>query len=196
MRFIAEHQRNIAFDLLRIKRRGLSLTKCFVEKEPVMIYGLGFLGKELYSELKGWVNVTGFIDRAHDMEFYEDVPVFSIDNTNLTDMFQKNKKVKIIVTVLSAWNEISNALKRRFSNAVPLSMYSLTSFLKLEYFDNINSKQGLAIEIVRNMIFDKEVTIDKIVLVGIAEYFNSSELAEHSLYSRAFFSSFNCEKND
>ena len=149
MRFRTEHQRNIAFDLLRLKREGISITQYFQKEEAVVIYGLDFLGKEMYLELKGKVNIICFIDRSHDMEYFDDIPVFSIDNTRLNTLFMQYEKVKVLVMILSDWDSIKEEIMTRFKNTVPISPYLVTSSLK-----------------TNKMINNEPVQIDKIVLVG------------------------------
>lgn len=166
MRFRTEHQRNIAFDLLRLKRKGISIIQYFQKGEPVIIYGLDFLGKEMYFELKEWVNMICFIDRSHDMEHFDGIPIFSIDNTALKALLTRYEKVKVLVMILSDWDNISNALYERYKNAIPISPYLLTASLKVKKTDSFEHKQQLAMDIVKEIINDKPVNISKIVLVG------------------------------
>lgn len=166
MRFRTEHQRNIAFDLLRLKRKGFSIIEYFKKDEPVVIYGLDFLGKEMYLELKGKVNIICFIDRSHDMEYFDDIPVFSIDNTRLNTLFMQYEKVKVLVMILSDWDSIKEDIMTRFKNTVPISPYLVTSSLKTNKMNFFEHKQPLAMNIVKKMINNEPVQIDKIVLVG------------------------------
>ncbi|NBJ92530.1 hypothetical protein [Parablautia muri] len=166
MRFSTEHQRNIAFDLLRLKRKGISITKYFQKGEPVVIYGLDFLGKEMYFELKEWVNIICFIDRSHDMEFFDGIPIFSIDNTALKTFFMKYEEVNVLVMVLSDWPNISSGILKRFENAVPISPYLITASLKVVKTDYFAHKQQSTIEIVKKMVNNEVVNISNIVLVG------------------------------
>lgn len=166
MRFSTEHQRNIAFDILRIKREGISLTECFKKDEPVIIYGLDFIGKEVYYELKDWVNVICFIDKSHDMEWFDDIPVFSVDNTKLKYMLMRYKKVKALIVILSYWREISQGISERFENVNAISLYSLFATIKLEKTKLFEHKQQLAVSIVNDIISNKTVDIRRIVLLG------------------------------
>ncbi len=166
MRFNTEHQRNIAFDLLRLKRKGVSIIEYFQKDEPVVIYGLDFLGKEMYFELKEWVNVVCFIDRSHDMEHFDNIPIFSIDNTKLKTLFTQYEKVKVLVLILSDWKNIFKGISEKFENAVTVSPYLLTASLKIERTDFFRYKQQLAMGIVKKIINNEPVNISKIVLIG------------------------------
>ena len=166
MRFRTEHQRNIAFDLLRLKREGISITRYFQKEEAVVIYGLDFLGKEMYFELKDQVNIICFIDRSHDMEFFDDIPIFSLDNSRLKSLFTQYEKVKVLVMILSDWESIKAGVTKRFENAVPLSPYLITASLKIGKMDFFEHKQPLAMSIVKRMVNNESVDIHKIVLVG------------------------------
>lgn len=166
MGFNTEHQKNIAFDLLRFKRNGVSLTECFEKDESIIIYGLDFIGKEVYYELKDWTNVICFIDRSHDMQQFEGIQVFSIDNDKLKHLVAQYESVKILVVILSDWNVIYQDIISRFRNAEPISMYFLSASLKLKNKKFFQYKQQLAINIVKQIIENKSVQIKQIVLVG------------------------------
>lgn len=166
MRYDVEHQRNIAFDLLRLRNCGISLADYFEEGEPVIIYGMGFLGIELYHELKGRVNIVCFMDRAHDMEYFDGIPVFAMQNPALYDMVEKFKEIKAVITVSQARKSIFGEFTSRFPNVIPLSLYLITATLKLEKSDLLDKKQLLALDIAKKIIYDIDTKIDKIVVLG------------------------------
>lgn len=166
MRFNTEHQRNIAFDLLRLKRKGVSIIEYFQKDEPVVIYGLDFLGKEMYFELKKWVNVVCFIDRSHDMETFDNIPIFSVENTKLKTLLLQYQEIKVLVMILSDWKNIFKGITEKFENTVPISPYFITASIKIKKTDYFKHKQQLAMGIVKKIINNEPVNISKIVLVG------------------------------
>ncbi len=166
MRYSTEHQRNIAFDLLQFRRSEWSVRECFAQGEPLIIYGLDFLGRELYFELKEWVNVLCFIDRSHDMEQFDRLPVYGMDNAALPPLLGSYREVKVLVVVLSDWNNIAGGIRQRFKNAAPVSVYALTAACKLHHVDFVRRIQPPALELVKKMTANEPAEIGKIVLVG------------------------------
>lgn len=166
MRYDVEHQRNIAFDLIRLKNNGISIADYFQQGETVIIYGMGFLGMELYGALKGRVKFVCFMDRAHDMEFYDGIPIFAMENPSLGTRMKGYSEVKVIVTVTQARKQIIEEINNRFPNAVPLTLYSVTASLKLEKSSLLNKKQPLALNIAKKIIRNQDAGIDRIVVLG------------------------------
>ncbi len=200
MRYDVEHQRNIAFDLLRLKRHGISVREYFEKDESIIIYGLGFLGKELYWELKEWVRIVCFMDRAHDQEFFDQVPVYSMDNTVVSDITRDHQKLTVVITVSQAWEDIAQTLSEKFPGSfVPVPFYAITADLKLKKTGFFSNKQPLALEIVRDILYNRPANIERIVLVGTSYTWLLSLLMlegwERTLYlAERFFSAENVKK--
>ena len=166
MWFRTEHQRNMAFDLLRLKRKNIPIRSFFKKKEPVIIYGLDFLGKEIYCELKEWAHVLCFIDRSHDGKRFDGVRIFCLDNKELDKIVALYEKIKVLIMIQPEWMLISGMITDRFSNVVPLSLYEVTSYIKMREPVFFSHKQQKALEIVRNILDNRPAGIRRIVLTG------------------------------
>ncbi len=166
MKHRSEHQRNIAFDLLRMWDAGVDIADYFEEDEPIAIYGLDFLGKQIFDDIKEKVNVVCFIDRAHDMETFRGIPVYSLDNSKLQDAMNIYNSVKVVVMIMHDWTSIKSDILRTYENAVPVSFYHISSWIKLHRMNTFTNKQSLAKNILEKILNDEETPVDKIVLVG------------------------------
>lgn len=166
MRFSVEHQRNFAYDLIRLRNMGLSLANVMKEDEPVIIYGLDFIGKEIYADLKDKVNIICFIDKAYDMKEYDGIQVYAVDNEALKKRVEEYSDVKVIVGVMSAWKEIKESINLKFLNLKPIPIYMLTATMKLENIQWCKGRSEKVLTIIEDILSDKEIDIEKMVLVG------------------------------
>ncbi|MBQ7944112.1 MAG: hypothetical protein IJ326_08655 [Lachnospiraceae bacterium] len=168
MKHRAEHQRNIAFDLIRIRNMGGDIADYFVENEPIIIYGLDFLAKEIFSLVREKANVVCFIDRSHDREIFQGIPVYSLDNSQIQDVVNLYSDIKVVITIMHDWKTIEKEVASKLKNAVPVSIYNITSWIKLNRMEIFKGKQRLARDIIGEIVEDRETDINKIVLVGTA----------------------------
>ena len=166
MRYSTEHQRNIAFDLLWMRRNDLFFDNYFKTGEPVIIYGFDFLGREFYQEIKDCVNVLCFIDRAHDGECFDNVKIFSLQNQSLYKEIESYQEIKVIIMILSDQKSIVADIKNRITNATPVSVYSIFAQLKIQSEKFIDKKSKYAISIVKDILENKKTSIRNIVLIG------------------------------
>lgn len=101
--------------------RGCSVSQYLRKKgiNSVAIYGNGYLGKQLYKELKrNGINVTYFIDR-NALYMKEEIPVYSAD--------EKLPEVDaVIITLTQGENEVISMLKKIFCT----KYYSISELIK------------------------------------------------------------------
>lgn len=166
MKHRSEHQRNIAFDLLRMNAAGISMGDYFEENEPVAIYGLDFLSKEIFNQIKNKVNVVCFIDRSHDNEVYQGIPVYSLDNSELQCVMKCHKAIRVVVMIMHDWTAIQKDILSHCENAIPISIYHISSWLKLYKTGASFNKPDLIKDILEKVLNGEDALIDKIVLVG------------------------------
>lgn len=166
IRYSVEHQRNIAYGLLDLKRSGVNLSSCFKEKEPVIIYGFDFLGKEICQEIRDRVNVLCFIDRAYDKEVYEGIPVFSIDNEELIKRTGFYEEIKLLVMIVSDTEKIINDVTERLKNIIYVSLYNLFFECKLKTEAFIREQNSETLEVLHKILNNTESNIANIVLTG------------------------------
>lgn len=166
MKHRSEHQRNIAFDLLRMRDAGISMADYFEENEPIAIYGLDFLAKEIFNDIRDKVNVVCFIDRSHDKEVYQGIPVYSLNNSELQDVMGKYACIKVVVMIMHDWAVIQKDILNYCKSAIPVSFYHISSWIKFHRMDVFANKQIMAKDILEKILRDEETDIDKIVLVG------------------------------
>lgn len=166
MKHRSEHQRNIAFDLLRMQEAGVNISDYFEENEPVAIYGLDFLSRQLLAQIEDKVNIVCFIDRSHDRENFHGIPVFSLENSKLQSVLAEYAGIKVVVMIMHDWMNIRQDILQYCKNAIPVSIYQITSWIKLYKMNIFAEKQGLTTGILKKMISDEETAIDKVVLVG------------------------------
>lgn len=166
MKHRSEHQRNIAFDLLRMRDAEINIADYFEENEPIAIYGLDFLAKEIFNQIRDKVNVVCFIDRSHDKEIYHGIPVYSLNNSELQDVMKDHAAIKVVVMIMHDWALIQKDILNYCKNAIPISFYHISSWIKFHRMDVFANKQSMAKDILEKILRDEETDIDKIVLVG------------------------------
>ena len=167
MRYSVEHQRNIAYELLELKRRGIEFSSYFKSGEPIIIYGFDFLGREIYHEIKDKVNVVCFVDRAHDKERYEGVPVFSLDNDEIILKTQEYSEVKFLNAIVSDTDKIVEDTIARIKNARYVSLYQIFAWHKVKNNQDFIEEQNAETLVLLNQILENRNTeISNIILVG------------------------------
>lgn len=166
IRYSVEHQRNIAYGLLDLKRSEINLSSCFREQEPVIIYGFDFLGKEICREIRDRVNVLCFIDRAHDMEMYEGIPVFSINNKELIKRTDFYDEIKLLVMIVSDTEKIISDVTERLKNITNVSLYKLFFECKMKTAAFYREQNSETMEVLHKILADAESDIANIILTG------------------------------
>lgn len=166
IRYSVEHQRNIAYGLLDLKRSGINLSACFREQEPVIIYGFDFLGKEICQEIRDRVNVLCFIDRAYDNEVYEGIPVFSLHNEELINRTSFYDEIKFLVMIVSDTEKIISDVTERLKNITYVSLYNLFFECKLKSEAFIREQNSETLEVLHKILDNTESNIANIILTG------------------------------
>lgn len=166
IRYSVEHQRNIAYELLDLRRRGMDFSSCFKEQEPVIIYGFDFLGKEICQEIKNRVNVLCFIDRAYDKEVYEGIPVFSLNNEELIKQTDCYDEIKLLVMIISDTEKIISDVTECLKNITYVSLYTLFFECKMKTAAFISEQNSETLEILHKILDDTESDIANIILTG------------------------------
>lgn len=166
IRYSVEHQRNIAYELLDIKRGETGLACCFKEQEPIIIYGFDFLGKEICREIKDRVHVLCFIDRAYDKEVFEGIPVFSLNNEDLTKITSDYDEITFLVTIVSDAENIIRDVAERLNNINYVSLYRLFFECKMKSPTFIGEQNSETLEVLHKILEDKETNISNIILAG------------------------------
>ncbi len=166
IRYSVEHQRNIAYGLLDLKRSGINLSSCFREQEPVIIYGFDFLGKEIYQEISDRVNVLCFIDRAHDQEIYEGIPVFSLNNEELIKRTDFYDEIRLLVMIVSDTEKIISDVTERLKNITYVSLYKLFFECKMKTTAFISEQNSETLEALHKILDDTKSDIANIILTG------------------------------
>lgn len=109
---------------IRLKQKGYALS-AFFEKNNiriVAIYGMGYIGCDLYDELEGSeINVSYFIDRTI-CDFENVIKVVHPDGV-------LDKVDAIVVTVINKEEEIKAYLKKRCSYVI-LSLYEIVNWIE------------------------------------------------------------------
>jgi len=169
LRYNVEHQRNIAYDLLELDRKDIRLANALCPGEPVAIYGFDFIGKEVYERIKLDVDVICFFDRAYDGAIYDGVPVYSLENEEVLKLGDSLKTLKVIIIIMSDFDKIVTDVLNRIKIAEPISVYKILAFCKVKFDKEfIENENSTTLELLYDIIRDKPVKIDNIILVGTA----------------------------
>ncbi len=167
MRYSVEHQRNIAYGLLELNRRGIEFASYFRDDEPMIIYGYDLLGKELYHEIKHKVKVLCFIDRSHDKETYDDIPVYSLDNEELLLLTEKYDEIKFINAILSDADKIVKDMYAKIKNVKYVSLYQILAWHKVKNNpDFIEEQNAETLGLLNKILADENTEISNIILAG------------------------------
>ncbi|MEE1010336.1 MAG: hypothetical protein UH963_14510 [Agathobacter sp.] len=167
MRYNVEHQRNIAFDLMDLRSKGISLADIFETEDVIAIYGFDFLGKEVYNIIKNKVKKVFFIDRAYNGAMYDNAPVFSLESEEIIPFTSEFDEIKVINMVISDENKIENDVMARLKNASMESVYEVLVKARLLYdkgfMDELNSKTKQTID---RILKNEKPNFRNIILVG------------------------------
>lgn len=167
MRYNVEYQRNIAYAFLELKREGVEFSSFFKIDEPVIIYGFDFLGKEIFHEIQNKVNIVCMIDREHDGEFYENVPLYSLDNAELKKRTTQYSAIKLLVAIVSDEDRIVCDTASIIPQVRYISLYETFSCLKIRHNLKFAMEQNdNTMQMLRYAIEDKRIDISAIVVVG------------------------------
>lgn len=167
MRYSVEHQRNIAYDLLEVKRNGYGIESYFEKSEPVIIYGFDFLAKEIYHEICEKVEILFFLDRGHDGEKYESTSIYSLDNDRILEIARGYKSITFLVSIVSDTEKIVKDTVSRIKNTHFVSLYTIFSTCKIKYNKAFVGKQNNeTLSALRGAIARKKPKFKKIILVG------------------------------
>ena len=77
-------------------------------REKIIIYGCGAIGRILYKYMKEYFSIIGFIDRKPRQDLYDEIPVYSLDDTNIPSL----SDVLVIVVPTYDIEKIKEDLKK------------------------------------------------------------------------------------
>lgn len=167
MRYSVEHQRNIAYGMLELNRQGIEPASYFRDGEPMIIYGYDLLGKELYHVVKHRVKVLCFVDRSHDRETYEGIPVYSLDNDEILLLTEKYDEIKFINAILSDTDKIVRDMYAKIKNVKYVSLYQILAWHKVKNNqDFIGEQNAETLELLNRILADEDAKISNIILAG------------------------------